>query len=158
MCAPNPSIEATHKKLRFLRSPHAQRLATMNKKFLHLLFLIGPLFPALSLASPIGLITNIIVIENGIGPKNEGCADFVVTPDEVRVFFNKAILISGRQEHDFFLYGPCSARGTLNTRYDTWQWQIRNLGTGTISASNGDTFSFGNPEQESTPAGDWHEP
>ncbi|WP_339409241.1 hypothetical protein [Pseudomonas sp. EA_35y_Pfl2_R5] len=130
----------------------------MNKKILHLLLIVELIFPALSLASPIGVITNISIMESGIGPKNEGCAAFVMTADEVHVFFNKTVLISGRQEHDFFLYGPCSIRGTLSTRYDTWQWQIRNLGTGTITASNGDTFSFGNPEQESTPDEEWHEP
>lgn len=107
------------------------------------------LLPALSLSTPVGPITQIIVEENRIGPVSEGCGKFVITRAQARIFFSKAILISGRQQHDFFLYGPCAARGTFKTRYDTWQWEIRSLGTGSITATNGDTFFLGDPDQES---------
>lgn len=60
------------------------------------------------------------------------------------------MLVSGRQQHDSFLHGPCAARGTLKNRYDTWHWEIRNLGTGSITAMNGEVFLLGDPSQEST--------
>lgn len=112
--------------------------------------LAGLLVPAVVSSSPIGPITRIVVTENGIGPEEEACAAFAVTPDQVRAFLDKAVLVSGRQQHDFFLHGPCSARGTLETRYDTWCWEIRSMGTGSITATNGDTFLLGDPEQESS--------
>ncbi|KRD73545.1 hypothetical protein [Lysobacter sp. Root983] len=103
-------------------------------------------------STPVGPITEIVVEENRIGPKGEGCETFVMTRARARAFFNKAVVISGRQQHDFFLYGPCSARGTFKTRYDTWQWEIRSLGTGSIAATNGDVFLLGDPRQESSVA------
>ncbi|QDH69706.1 hypothetical protein [Marilutibacter alkalisoli] len=126
----------------------------MTKHLVHLGLLTSLLFPAMALATPIGPITKIVVTETGVGPKNEGCASFAVTPNQIRAFFDKAVLISGRQQHDFFLHGPCAARGTLETRYDTWHWEIRNMGTGSITATNGDTFLLADPSQESSLAGD----
>ena len=108
------------------------------------------LLPIIGNASPVGPIIKVVVEETGIGPKADGCDSFVLTPNKVRAFFAKAVLISGRQEHDFFLHGPCSARGTLQSRYDTWHWEIRNLGTATITATNGDVFVLGDPSQESS--------
>ena len=122
----------------------------MSKYLACLGLLAGLLVPAVASSSPIGPITRINVAENGIGPEQEACAAFVVTQDQVRAFLDKAVLISGSQQHDFFLHGPCSARGTLETRYDTWHWEIRSMGTGSITASNGDTFFLGDPEQESS--------
>ena len=108
------------------------------------------LLPIIGNATPVGPITNVVVDESGIGPKADSCHTFIVTPKKVRAFLAKAVLLSGRQEHDFFLHGPCSARGTLQTRYDTWRWEIRNLGTATITATNGDVFVLGDPGQESS--------
>jgi hypothetical protein len=110
--------------------------------------------PAACLSTPIGPITAIVVEHNGIGPEAEDCSAFSVRPDQVRSFFESAVLISGRQHHDFFLRGPCAARGTLESRYDKWQWEIRSMGTGTITATNGDTFLLGDPRQESSLADD----
>lgn len=122
----------------------------MIKPVVYAGLLVGLLIPLASWAGPIGPITQIVVAENGIGPASEGCAAYTLTQKQVRSFFDKAVVISGRQEHDFFLYGPCSARGTLKTRYDTWQWEIRNLGTGSVTATNEDTFRLGDPSQESS--------
>lgn len=112
-----------------------------------LLFL---LFPTVGFSTPLGPITHILVEAHGIGPQSDGCAAFVVDAEQVRTFFDKAVLISGRQQHDFFLYGPCSARGTMENRYGKWHWEIRNLGTATVTATNGDTFLFGDPDRESS--------
>lgn len=112
--------------------------------------LLFSLLPMIGNATPVGPITKVVVEENGIGPKADSCHTFLITPNKVRAFFAKAVLISGRQEHDFFLYGPCSARGTLRSRYDTWHWEIRNLGTATITATNGEVFVLGDPSQESS--------
>jgi hypothetical protein len=106
--------------------------------------------PAFALASPIGPITKIVVTESGRGPENESCSAFSLTTRQVQEFLDKAVLISGRQQHDYFLYGPCFIRGTVETRYDTWQFEIRNLGTGSITATNGDVFLLADPEQESS--------
>ncbi len=127
----------------------------MNKDFgiaptLVITGLLLCLIPAIGFSTPIGPITKIVITENGIGPETEDCLSFVVTPKQVLAFFDKAILISGRQQHDFFLYGSCVARGTLENRYDTWQWEIRNLGTGSITATNGEVFLLGDPSQESS--------
>ncbi len=122
----------------------------------HLICFLLVLLPIAGSASPVGPLTKVTVTANGIGP--EGCATFTLTPVQVRAFFDKAVLISGRQQHDFFLHGPCSSRGTLETRYDTWQWEIRNMGTATITATNGDVFLLGNPEQESSLEDDGHGP
>ena len=108
------------------------------------------LFPLACLASPIGAITNIHVQEQGVGRQSEGCAKFVISPAQVQAFFERAVLISARQQHDFFL----SARGTLESRYDQWQWVIRNMGTATLTASNGYTFLLGDPNQESDLSGE----
>ena len=110
------------------------------------------LFSATGSSTPVvGAISELVVEESALGPASEGCASFVVTEDQARGFFERAVLISGRQEHDFFLHGPCSARGTFKSRFDTWRWEMRSLGTATITATNGDIFVLGDPEQASSP-------
>lgn len=104
-------------------------------------------------ASPIGPVSGIVVEASGIGPAHEDCAAFVVTPEEVEGFLERAIVVTGRQEHDFFLHGPCVAQGTLRTPYDVWQWQLRSMGTGTVTAGNGDLFRLADPA-EAVPPGD----
>lgn len=122
----------------------------MHPGFLQLA--IAALAPGMAPApsSPVGAIAEIVVVETGIGPQAENCGSFVVAPAEVRAFLERSVVISGRQQHDYFLFGPCSARGTFKSRYDTWQWEMRNLGTGSITATNGDTFLVGDPAQESS--------
>jgi hypothetical protein len=120
-------------------------------KFLACCLLMPGLLPFVaSAAGPIGPITRITITANSMGPESEGCASYVLTAAQVRAFFDKAILISGSQQHDFFLHGPCSAQGTAETRYDTWKWEIRSLGTATSAATNGDVFLLGDPDQESS--------
>jgi hypothetical protein len=105
-------------------------------------------------STPVGPITDVVVVEQGLGPAKEGCRSFELTPKQARAFFDKAVLISARQQHDNFLYGPCFARGTFKNRFDTWQWEIRSLGTATITATNGEVFVLGDPGQVSTLAED----
>lgn len=123
----------------------------MSSRLLPLALLLF-LFPEASASTPVvGAISEVVVEQNALGAKSEGCASFVVTEDQARTFFERAILISGRQQHDFFLHGPCSARGTFKNRFDTWHWEIRSLGTGTITATNGDTFVLGDPDRSVSP-------
>jgi len=121
----------------------------MSKYIAYFWLLAGLLSPTVAWSSPIGPITKIVIAENGLGPKGEACAAFAITQEQAQAFFDEAVLVSGSQQHDFFLYGPCSARGTLETRYGIWQWEIRSMGTGSITATNGDVFLLGDPEQES---------
>lgn len=114
------------------------------------MLLMAAAVPSAIASTPIGHVTDITVTKNGIGPAHEKCAAFALTPAQVRSFLERAVLLSGRQQHDWFLHGPCSATGTLVTRYDTWRWEIRNLGTATLTATNGDVFVLGDPEQESS--------
>ncbi len=129
----------------------------MNKYFAVCLLLTG-LLPAARAASPIGPISTITIAANAVGPASDDCAEYVLTSEQVRAFFARAILISASQQHDFFLHGSCSARGTVQTRYDTWTWEIRSLGTATITATNGDTYLLADPAQESSLGDDGHEP
>ena len=130
----------------------------MSKYLACSLFLLWLLPFVASADRPIGRITKVTITANSIGPESDGCATYALTDAQVRAFFDKAILISGSQQHDFFLHGPCSAQGTAETRYDTWKWEIRSLGTATITATNGDMFLLGDPEQESSLADDGHGP
>lgn len=96
-------------------------------------------------------MSNIVVVATGNDSKVESCEGFAVTAPEVASFFRRAILITRRQAHDFFLHGPCYARGTLTTRYDHWRWELRNLGTGQLTSVSGDdSFLFADPRQESS--------
>jgi len=101
-------------------------------------------------AGAIGPVTAITITANAVGPDTENCADFVLTPVQVRAFFDRAVLITAGQQHDFFLYGACLAQGSLKTRYDSWTWEIRSLGTATLRASSGDVFLLGDPAQTSS--------
>lgn len=102
----------------------------------------------------IGPVSEITVAKNGLGPRKDRCEEYRVTPDEVADFLRHALLITSRQEHDWFLHGPCHANGTLSTRYGTWQWQLLNLGTARLTAPTGETFVLADPRQESSLADD----
>ena len=124
----------------------------MSTGWLRSLALTVFVIPASGASTPVvGVISDIVVQENALGPKAEGCGSFVVTADQARDFFERAILVSGRQNHDFFEHGPCFARGTFKSRFDTWQWEMRSLGTATITATNGDMFVLGDPGQAVSP-------
>lgn len=105
--------------------------------------------PAAAGASPIGPILELEVTQDGIGPQADGCGAFRVTPQQARAFFDRAIVTTMRQQHDTFLWGSCTARGTLTTRLGPWDWEIRNLGTGSVQAVTGEVFLLADPTQES---------
>ncbi len=105
-----------------------------------------PAVPAVA-HSPIGEIDDVVVLKAGLGAEQEGCARFRPTAREVRGFFERSIVISGRQQHDFFDHGPCSARGTLRTELGDWAWEMRNLGTGELRSITDEVFIVGDPSQ-----------
>lgn len=113
------------------------------------LLLVALFWPIAAVATPVGPVTDIVVVETGIGADDEGCSTYALTADQVHAFLERAVLISARQQHDHFLHGPCAVRGTLESRYDTWYFEIRSLGTGTLRATNGEVFLLGDPAQES---------
>lgn len=100
-------------------------------------------------ATPFGDITDVVVAANRIGPPSQDCDSFALTPAQARAYFERAIVVSGAQAHDFFLHGPCAARGTFRNRYDLWQWEISDSGTATVTATNGETFRLADPAEQS---------
>ncbi|XLY90402.1 hypothetical protein ACK8QS_13500 [Ectopseudomonas mendocina] len=108
----------------------------------------------LHLADAIGgeqrAVSDIEVSEDGLGPARENCQSFKVSAAMVADFLRHAILITNRQEHDWYLHGPCQAHGTLSTRHGEWQWQLLNLGTARITAATGEQFTLADPREESS--------
>ena len=104
--------------------------------------------------SLIGPVSDIVVIADGLGPEQDNCQSFKVSEAMVADFLRHALLITHRQEHDWYLHGSCQAHGTLSTRYGEWQWQLLNLGTARITAVTGETFVLGDPREESSQEGD----
>jgi len=104
----------------------------------------------------IGPVEQIEVLEIGQGPNTavDSCKDYSVSAEEVADFLSNAIVITNRQEHDWYLYGPCYATGTLTSRYGQWQWLLRNMGTGWLTAVTGETFVLGDPREESSLEGE----
>ncbi len=122
---------------------------------LSLQLMAAPLLAA-DLMTVIGPVERIEVLEIGQGPNTavDSCKDYSVSAEEVADFLRHAIVITNRQEHDWYLYGPCYATGTLTSRYGQWQWLLRNMGTGWLTAVTGETFVLGDPREESSLEGE----
>ncbi|MGG2396189.1 hypothetical protein ACJRW5_04470 [Pseudomonas sp. SH1-B] len=98
----------------------------------------------------LGPVSDIQVTEDALGPEQDNCREYKVSEETVADFLRHAILITHRQEHDWYLYGPCQARGTFRTRYGEWQWQLLNMGTARITAVTGEQFILADPREESS--------
>jgi hypothetical protein len=122
---------------------------------LSLQLLAAPLL-AEEVMTVIGPVQQIEVIEIGQGSNTavDSCKDYSVSTEEVADFLRHAIVITNRQEHDWYLYGPCYATGTLTSRYGQWHWLLRSMGTGWLTAVTGETLVLGDPRQESSLEGD----
>ena len=122
---------------------------------LSLQLLAAPLL-AEEVMTVIGPVEQIEVLEIGQGPNTavDRCEEHSVSAEEVADFLRHAIVITNRQEHDWYLYGPCYATGTLTSRYGQWHWLLRNMGTGWVTAVTGETLVLGDPRQESSLEGD----
>ena len=107
------------------------------------------MLPSLALASPLGAISD-IKIKAPNGQVAAECASFKPSRAEVQAFFKRAVLITPRQEHDYFLHGPCTAEGTFKTRYGEWQWTLRNMGTAYVVDVLDNAYIFADPKQESS--------
>ena len=106
------------------------------------------LAPTLAWASPIGEISDVKIKAPSTKVEAQ-CRDFKPNKAQVQAFFKRAILITPRQEHDYFLYGPCTAEGTFKTRYGHWEWKMRNGGTAYVEDVMGNLYTFADPKQES---------
>ena len=104
--------------------------------------------PTLALASPIGNISD-VKIKAPPAKVEAQCRDYKPSKAQVQAFFKRAILITPRQEHDYFLYGPCTAEGSFKTRYGHWEWKMRNGGTAYVEDVMGNLYTFADPKQES---------
>ncbi|MDG9757447.1 hypothetical protein N7365_04915 [Pseudomonas sediminis] len=122
---------------------------------LSLQLLAAPLL-AEEVMTVIGPVQQIEVLEIGQGPNTavDRCEEHSVSAEEVADFLRHAIVITNRQEHDWYLYGPCYATGTLTSRYGQWHWLLRNMGTGWLTAVTGEPLVLGDPRQESSLEGD----
>lgn len=104
-------------------------------------------------AGPLGPVRDIRITGQGVETPSDAllCASFKPTPRQIAAFFQRAVVITPRQEHDYFLHGPCYVDGTLRTRYGQWQWRLRNFGTAYVSVDGGeDAFLLADPRQESS--------
>lgn len=97
----------------------------------------------------IGPVSAIVVTGDAQGPATDDCGSYRVTPAMVEAFFHHAMLLTRAQLHDDFALGACYAQGSLQTRHGRWQWELRNLGTGTLTAVTGEVFVLGDPRQAS---------
>jgi hypothetical protein len=69
-------------------------------------------------------------------------------------FLQHAVVVTPAQTHNTFDDGPCMARGTLETRYGLWHWELHNMGTAWLRPVDNDEFwlMLADPRQE-IPAG-----
>ena len=115
------------------------------------LLALAALVAAPAQAQAVGPVSKLVVTQNGQGPADSGCASFRLSAKQAQAFFKRAVLITERQNHDHFDRGPCTVSGTFKTRFDSWEWEIRNGGTAAIMSSNGDSFLLADPRQASAP-------
>ena len=113
------------------------------------LLALAALVAAPAQAQAVGPVSKLVVTQNGQGPADNGCASFRLSAKQAQAFFKRAVLITERQNHDHFDRGPCTVSGTFKTRFDSWEWEIRNGGTAAIMSSNGDSFLLADPRQAS---------
>ena len=129
--------------------------ASTSRLIGHSLLLLGVLLlgACATRPGPLGALSDIVVTSSGVDNERDAilCGEFKPDAAQVRAFFRNAVLITPRQEHDFFLHGPCYVRGTLTTRYDSWHWELRNGGTAQVtSAAGDDSFLLADPREESS--------
>ena len=113
------------------------------------LLALAALVAAPAQAQAVGPVSKLVVTQNGQGPADSGCTSFRLSAKQAQAFFKRAVLITERQNHDHFDRGPCTVSGTFKTRFDSWEWEIRNGGTAAIMSSNGDSFLLADPRQAS---------
>jgi hypothetical protein len=115
------------------------------------LIVVGCLASCATSQGPIGRISGINVGKSGSDSEGAGCEGFVVTPRYVRTFLRRAVVISQRDAHDYFMHGPCYVQGTLSTKYGEWLWEIRNFGTARLTSASGDeSLLLADPKEESS--------
>ena len=76
-------------------------------------------------------------------PGGEFCADFRLTPANVRAFFRRAQELGVGQLHDQFDVLPCYVGGTAFIGKLPVKWEVRAGATGTIVSKDGSTMLFG---------------
>jgi hypothetical protein len=69
---------------------------------------------------------------------DDGCEGFSLSPQQVRAFLNRAIIVTGMEIHDRYSWSPCYVKGTANLRGFHYIWTIRKYGTGSL-----DLFGIG---------------
>jgi hypothetical protein len=103
---------------------------------------------------PLGPVSDIVVEAVGEGPADVDCSRFQTTSTRLLDFLRHAVVISPRDLHDAFAWGPCTARGTLSTRYGTWHWTLREGGTALLRADADDeNIMLGDPREEASTGG-----
>ncbi|MDR0781193.1 MAG: hypothetical protein LBF16_10940 [Pseudomonadales bacterium] len=113
----------------------------------YLLIFAGFLLSDSALPSPtLGEPQDIVVTATGSEPNNPLSCKFSLTPRQVQAFLQKAIIITPRENHDNFYYGPCYVSGTATIRGNPVTWEIRSLGTGHITFYEEYTFMIADPK------------
>lgn len=91
---------------------------------------------------------DIRVLETGTDSDANACADFHVTPESAKSFFALAVRISALDLHDTYDSSPCYARGTVSVGHETWYWEMRAAGTGSIRRPGKELLLVADPSQQ----------
>jgi hypothetical protein len=90
----------------------------------------------------------IAITESGEdGVRSNACTDFKLTETDVRSFFGKAMAITRQEEHEDYDHSSCFVRGTATVGRETYHWEIRALGTASVTLPDGAVMVLGNPEK-----------
>lgn len=76
------------------------------------------------------------------------CADFKVTAEQVRQFFRDYKPITTKEQHDYYLWSPCTIKGKIIHKGKRYFWQARAGNTLTTDYPTGKTKTLGGPRTD----------
>lgn len=92
---------------------------------------------------PTPVFDDVQVASHGQDEGGAFCADFVLTPSQVRTFLARAVAIDAMTLHDRYDLLPCWVRGTARDGHGLWRWEIRAGGTARLESPAGDVTLLG---------------
>jgi hypothetical protein len=102
-------------------------------------FLVAALFVSACAAPPVApAFDDLQVASSGHDDGGEFCADFALTPTQVRTFLSRAVVVDAMTLHDRYDRLPCWVRGSAHDARGLWHWEIRAGGTVRLESPTGD--------------------